>query len=107
MAAATLFCLPSVNESFSLVLMQSWLEKTPALVHAECAVTADHVRRANGGLYFSTYDEFAATVDYLFNEPAVSQKMGGNGEAYVRENFGWDKITARYIDAIKNVAQAV
>src|SRR5262249_50809979 len=37
-AAATIVCQPSVNESFSIVLMEAWLAGTPVLVHARCAV---------------------------------------------------------------------
>ena len=33
-AAATVVCQPSVNESFSIVLMEAWLAGTPVLVHA-------------------------------------------------------------------------
>ena len=34
MAGALAFCHPSVNESFGIVLLESWLARTPALVHA-------------------------------------------------------------------------
>src|SRR5262249_46367264 len=34
LAAASALCQPSVNESFSLVLMEAWARKTPVLVHA-------------------------------------------------------------------------
>ena len=35
-AAATFLCQPSLNESFSIVIMESWLCKSPVLVHAKC-----------------------------------------------------------------------
>ena len=38
-AAATLLCQPSLNESFSLVIMESWLAGTPVLVNGRCPVT--------------------------------------------------------------------
>nr|MBP7185642.1 glycosyltransferase family 4 protein [Ruminococcus sp.] len=37
--AAEFLCQPSYNESFSLVIMESWLCGRPVLVHEECAVT--------------------------------------------------------------------
>jgi glycosyltransferase involved in cell wall biosynthesis len=95
-AAAAVFCLPSVNESFSIVLMESWLAGTPALVHAGCAVTVEHARRANGGLYFAGYDEFAATLTYLLDNPATAEQMGLQGRAYVLANYRWDVIIPRY-----------
>ena len=62
MAAAELLCQPSHNESFSLVIMESWLCGRPVLVHSQCAVTRDFARRANGGLYFRNYFEFEGCV---------------------------------------------
>ena len=103
LAAATVFCLPSVNESFSIALMESWLQGTPALVHAGCAVTVEHCRNANGGLYFAGYDEFAATLDYLFDHPAAAAQMGHNGRAYVLSRYHWPIIIPRYSELFARV----
>jgi glycosyltransferase involved in cell wall biosynthesis len=102
-AAADVFCLPSVNESFSIALMESWLAETPALVHANCAVTVEHCRLANGGLYFADYDEFAATIDYLFDHPADAARMGQGGRAYVLSRYQWPTIIPRYRDLFARV----
>lgn len=96
LAAADVFCLPSVNESFSIALMESWLQRTPALVHADCAVTVEHCRNANGGLYFADYDEFAATLDYLLDHPAQAARMGQSGRDYVLARYRWPIIIPRY-----------
>jgi ABC-type dipeptide/oligopeptide/nickel transport system ATPase component len=95
-AAAALLCQPSVHESFSIVLLESWRAGTPVLVHSHCAVTVDHCRRSNGGLYFSNEDEFAATLDFMLNRPALAQKMGRQGREYVLANFSWDVIVEKY-----------
>lgn len=95
-AAAAVFCQPSVNESFSIVLMESWLAETAALVNGRCAVTVEHCRRANGGLYFNDYDEFAATMSYLLDHPDTARRMGRQGRSYVLENYSWSQIIPRY-----------
>lgn len=95
-AAASLFCMPSVHESFSIVLMESWLASTPILVHGDCAVTLEHCQRANGGLYFTNYAEFAATVTYMLDNPATAATMGQQGRDYVLANYAWEKIIPRY-----------
>ena len=95
-AAASILCQPSVNESFSLVIMESWLTGTPVLVNGSCAVTREHCQRNNGGLYFSNYDEFAATVDYLMANPAIARRMGQNGRQYVLDNYQWPTVVKRY-----------
>lgn len=96
MAAAELLCQPSHNESFSLVIMESWLCGRPVLVHSQCAVTRDFARRANGGLYFRNYFEFEGCIQYILTHPEQARTMGQNGGAFVRENFDWDVIVEKY-----------
>lgn len=94
--AADFLCQPSVHESFSLVMMESWLARTPVLVHGRCAVTTEHCRQSDGGLYFTTYPEFAETVSYLFANEEIRRKMGMNGRQYVLENYQWPTVIEKY-----------
>ncbi len=103
-AAADLFCLPSVNESFSLVIMESWLTETPVLVHGHCVVTREHCVRSQGGLYFTNADEFGAVIDYLHDQPQTAQQMGRNGRSYVLANYQWPQILAQYRQLLANMA---
>jgi glycosyltransferase involved in cell wall biosynthesis len=105
-AAATALCQPSRNESFSLVLMENWLLEKPALVHAHCAVTRDHCRRANGGLWFGNYAEFVTAWRWLRDHPAQARQMGQQGRRYVLENFDWPLVLARYEAAIGRIQAA-
>jgi glycosyltransferase involved in cell wall biosynthesis len=95
-AAATLFCMPSLNESFSIVIMESWLCDTPVLVHAGCEVTKDHCIKSNGGLYFNDYDEFEECVKYFLAHPTKRDMMAQNGKKYVITNYSWEIIVERY-----------
>lgn len=94
--AAVYLCQPSKNESFSLVIMESWLCGRPVLVHDKCEVTKNFCKESNGGLYFADYFEFEGCTDYFLNNPEISAEMGKNGGKYVRENFNWDVITEKY-----------
>lgn len=95
-AAAAVFCQPSRYESFSIVLMDSWLAGAPALVHADCAVTREHCTRSNGGLYFADYDEFAAALTWLLDHPDAARRMGQLGRRYVLDNYTWETVIGRY-----------
>lgn len=95
-AAADVFCMPSVHESFSIVIMESWLAGTPVLVHGDCAVTKNHCQQSNGGLYFQNYAEFAATLNYLLTHRETAALMGQQGRRYVLNNFHWDMIINKY-----------
>ncbi|GIW05678.1 MAG: hexosyltransferase [Dehalococcoidia bacterium] len=95
-AAALATVQPSVRESFSLVLMESWVEGTPVLVNERCAVTRHFALASGGGLPFATYAEFAALVEYLLTHPAARDALGARGRAYVLRNFAWPTILERY-----------
>lgn len=99
-AAATFLCQPSLNESFSIVIMESWLCKSPVLVHGDCAVTKDHCIKCNGGLYFNDYYEFEGCLDFYMENPETRKIMAENGMSYVVGNFSWDKIVEKYIEFI-------
>jgi glycosyltransferase involved in cell wall biosynthesis len=102
-AAANVFCHPSVNESFSIVLMESWLAGTPALVHGQCAVNWDHCRRSNGGLYFTNYKEFEAALDYLLCQPEQASILGRQGHQYVLDNYQWQTIVNQFQELIEEL----
>jgi glycosyltransferase involved in cell wall biosynthesis len=99
-AAADIFCNPSLLESFSIVLMEAWLQGTPALVHADCAVTVDHCRAANGGLWFRTYREWEACLDRLLREPDTARQLGSQGQTWVKANCRWEDVAQRFIDVV-------
>jgi glycosyltransferase involved in cell wall biosynthesis len=92
MAGAVAFCHPSVNESFGIVLLESWLAGTPALVHARCAVNSFHCRTSNGGLWFAAYPEFEEALLLLINNRALRDKMGRAGREYVLREYNWNAV---------------
>lgn len=99
--AAFCLCQPSLNESFSLVLMESWAAGTPVMVHGGCEVTKDFCIESNGGLYFSSYAEFAECLWFLMDKPQLRNEMGQNGSKYVKGHFAWGKITNRLISVLE------
>lgn len=96
--AAELLCQPSHNESFSLVIMESWLCGRPVLVHETCAVTKNFAIESNGGLYFKDYFEFEGTLNYILSNKGAAEAMGSNGRKYVKKNFSWNEIIDRCIN---------
>ncbi len=101
--AATVFCQPSVNESFSLVIMESWLQETPVLVHGNCPVTRGHCVRSNGGLYFTNYPEFEETLSWLLQNEQLRRGMASAGRRYVLANYQWNVVVERYKTAIRDI----
>lgn len=93
---AVALCQPSLRESFSLSIMESWLAGRPVLVHEKCPVTKGHVQRSKGGLWFRSYEEFAEALDWLLEHPELAARMGENGKQYVLANYTWEAILNRF-----------
>lgn len=94
-AAALALCQPSLVESLSIVIMESWLQGRPVLVHADCAVTRDHVERSGGGYAFRSYADFRDAMDRLLADPAHAAELGARGRAYVLETYGWGRLSEK------------
>ncbi|MEA1929041.1 MAG: glycosyltransferase family 4 protein [Candidatus Auribacterota bacterium] len=101
-AASDIFCQPSNNESFSIVLLESWITETPALVSGLCPVTRDHCLRSQGGLFFRNYYEFEECILYLLKNPDQAKLMGENGRKYVKNNYTWKNVLDRLEEGIEN-----
>lgn len=93
----------SENESFSIVIMEAWLNKTAVIVHGNCEVTKGHCIRSNGGLYPSNIDEFCACLKYLNDNELDTQQMGKNGGFYVEQNYTHDIVLEKYLKVMENL----
>jgi len=101
MAGALAFCHPSVNESFGIVLLESWLAGTPALVHAKCAVNRHHCRQSGGGLWFASYPEFEEELLLLHGNRLLRDRMGSAGREYVLREYDWKNIESKFRAALE------
>lgn len=99
-ASAVALCQLSLNESFSLVLMESWLQSRPVIVHADCPVTRGHVERSGGGYAIGSYEEFRAAVDALLADETAGAARGERGKAYVLERYTWSRLLPRIEESI-------
>jgi glycosyltransferase involved in cell wall biosynthesis len=93
---ALVLCQPSTNESFSIVMMESWLLDTPCLVHADCAVTRSHAISSGGGLYFSSESDFGATVRALALDASLARMLAEQGKQYVLNRYAWSAVLERF-----------
>ena len=103
-AACLLLCQPSQNESFSIVIMESWLQGRPVLVNENSSVTKNFAVKSNGGLFFSDFFEFEGCVDYYLSNSSQADLMGESGRDFVLKNFDWNVIAEKYIRFFEQVS---
>ena len=94
--AADVLVMPSLYESLSLVAMEAWLMGVPTLVNGQCEVLKSQTRRSNGGLYYYSYDEFAAALQRLLDDAPLRAQLGRQGRAFVAANYSWEVVMAKY-----------
>lgn len=100
MAGAVAFCHPSTNESFGIVILESWLAGRPVLVHAGGTVLKYHCQKSGGGLWFSNYPEFEAELELLLDNKTLASEMGKTGRAYVKNEYSRESITKKMLAAL-------
>ncbi|MCJ7833780.1 glycosyltransferase family 4 protein [Cuneatibacter sp. NSJ-177] len=101
--ASTFLCQPSKMESFSLVIMESWLGRRPVLVYEGCEVTTHFAKCSHGGLYFANFFDFEGCVNYFMQNPVIANQMGEEGRRFVLENFSWEVIVNKFCAFMENL----
>jgi glycosyltransferase involved in cell wall biosynthesis len=94
--AATIVVVPSPYESLSLLALEAFAVGTPVLCNARSDVLVDHCLRSNAGLFYADREEFVEGLKALVADERLRAAMGRNGREYVRRNYRWDVILAKY-----------
>jgi glycosyltransferase involved in cell wall biosynthesis len=97
-AAADLLCQPSQNESFSIVMMEAWLQDTPCLVYDKCDVTVEHCERSGGGKWFGGFASFSRAAHEILGNKSLAKKMGSLGREYVTANYQPKIVVDRFVN---------
>lgn len=104
-ARARALVMPSRHESLSMVVLESWMMGRPVLVNGDCEVLRGQVLRADGGLYYRRYEEFAAAMGLLLAERGLADRLGAQGREYFEANYAWDRIMEKYERLLTRAAE--
>jgi glycosyltransferase involved in cell wall biosynthesis len=106
-ARAEALVMPSQYESLCIALLEGWNHALPALVNARCSVLRGQVERADGGLHYATYREFAVALSWLLDHPDEARQFGRQGLAYVEAEYRWPTVMSRVEDLLARVRTGV
>ncbi len=96
----------SRHESLSLAALEAWALGTPVVGRGACAVVAGHLRRSGAGRAIDSYDDFAAALDDLWQQPERWRALGERGRQYVRQEYAaLEAYTARLLAAVADLGQ--
>jgi glycosyltransferase involved in cell wall biosynthesis len=91
-------------ESLSLVLLEAWLEGTPAAVSVVSEVMREHCERSGGGFLFGSYERYREAIDRLVADPELRRSMGAVGREYVLEHYSWPAVRERLENVLTGLA---
>lgn len=100
MRAAVAVVQPSRYESYSISTIESMQCGTPVIVNGECNVLKAHCEKSSAGFSYISYEEFKSALDTILSDPALRQRMGISGTAYVHDHYSAEAIGRKYISTI-------
>jgi glycosyltransferase involved in cell wall biosynthesis len=102
---ADLLCLPSISESFGLVVPEAWSQSTPVVV-SDIPVLRELVEASGGGLLAQRDARaMAHAICTLLDDPARAEAMGRAGCEYWREQLEPHAVAKRHVEIYEQIAQ--
>ena len=87
---------PSYLESLCMAALESMAIRTPIIVQERTDPLKQHCIKGKGGLYYDSYQEFAEALRLFLKDKKLRKIMGYNGFGYVKDNYSWFKVMAKY-----------
>jgi glycosyltransferase involved in cell wall biosynthesis len=106
------FVLPSIvdkrgdTEGLGVVLLEAMSYRVPVIGSAIGGIT-DIIADGETGLLVPPEDSaaIAAAVQRIAGDPALAERLADAGSRRVREQFGWDAITAAWLQCYNAALQ--
>ena len=85
--------LPSIQESFGLVIIEAWARKKPVIC-ADIPALKELVEKSNGGLLFAVdnQNDLTKKIQFILDNPKKAKELGQSGYEYVKNNYTWKKV---------------
>ena len=105
LARADLFCLPSLAEGFSIAVLEALASSTAVMLSPAC--NFPEVEHARAGLIVDAdVHSMAAAMRILLANRDGLREMGEAGRRLAADQYSWDVITDRLLEAYDQVVEA-
>ena len=105
LAAAEVLVMPSFFESLSLVLLEAWALRCPALVDARCDVTRGQTIRSDAGRLYQDEESFGLSLAAILSSPDEAIRRGEAGRAFIERRYAWKPWVDNMLALIEPVAR--
>ena len=94
-AAADLFCMPSISESFGLVYLEAWHKKKPVIA---ANIPAVKELIGDGGMLveYGNQKQLSKLIVEILESQDLSLRLGSNGYNRLIRNYDFDKLLSKY-----------
>jgi len=98
LAAADVFSLPSVYESFGLAYLEAWMMEKPVVGHRLCDPAAELIEEGRDGLLVTDVRSTVNALETLLSDPARRAAFGAHGRRKTLEQCTWPHVVARALE---------
>jgi glycosyltransferase involved in cell wall biosynthesis len=98
LAAADVFSLPSVYESFGLAYLEAWMMEKPVVGHRLCDPAAELIEEGRDGLLVTDVRSTVDALESLLADPARRAAFGAHGRRKTLEQCTWPHVVARALE---------
>ncbi|HEX8680912.1 MAG TPA: glycosyltransferase family 4 protein [Ardenticatenaceae bacterium] len=103
LAACTLLCVPSHQESFGGVYTEAWMMGKP-VIGGDIPAIREVIAEGEDGYVVSQHPaSIAEKICYLLDHPALAAQMGARGRQKVLECYTWDKLARKTKEVYESV----
>jgi glycosyltransferase involved in cell wall biosynthesis len=95
-------CIPSRNEPFGMVVLESWDAGKPVVATDAVSIIKNF---EDGLLAYIQPESIAWCINRLLENPAEMNKLGKAGQERIQAEFSWDQIAKRTEDVYDEVLQ--
>jgi len=98
--SSTLLCLPSIHESFGMVLIES-IARGKTILTTDKAQTQENAKNIHGHTFKSDdINDLVSKLDSLLSNPKLLKSSALLGHSTIKSNYTWDRIVKRILESI-------